>query len=598
MVILGINEDHNATVSLVKDGSVIYAASEERFSRQKNEVGYPFLAVENALKVTGVSPLDIEYVAYSCQTVNPIDLKIKRITRFSIADYVREMHEHWSKVLLEGKPSSFWREIIKEPRFSEAKGNYYNFDFMEDAPEEKWAELFQKERIRVVVDQLGIDPRRVLFINHHKCHAYYAYYGSPVDWKKRTAVVTADGWGDGENGTIWLSESGRLTKIHGTQFCNLARLYRYTTLLLGMKPYEHEYKVMGLAPYAKEYISKKPYEIYKKSLSVAGIDFVWNKNVKDMYFYFREELEGSRFDGIAAGVQQFIEDVLLEWIGNVLNHLETDSLVYSGGLALNVKANKAIAELNNLKSFFVPPSGGDESTAIGAALAVTVEKGFYPAPLAHAYLGYELTDSEVDELVATKEAERKYTVRRNVHNGEIAKLLVENKILARCAGRMEFGARALGNRSIICNPANFENVRRVNECIKFRDFWMPFTPSILDYRARDYLINPKRLEAPYMTMAFGTTPLARDHLKAAIHPADFTARPQIVDKKSNAEYYDLIQSFEKETGIGALLNTSFNLHGEPIVRNAKDAWHTFTNSALDGLMLNRTLILKKENGTP
>ena len=122
---------------------------------------------------------------------------------------------------------------------------------------------------------------------------------------------------------------------------------------------------------------------------------------------------------------------------------------------------------------------------------------------------------------------------------------------------------------------------------------MPFTPSILDYRAKDYLVNPKNLKSPFMTLAFDTTPLGQEHLKAAIHPADFTARPQILEKEANPEYYELIQEFEKATGVGALLNTSFNLHGEPIVRNAEDAWHTFTESDLDALLLNGTLIIKK-----
>lgn len=374
--------------------------------------------------------------------------------------------------------------------------------------------------------------------------------------------------------------------------CNLARIYRYVTLILGMKPFEHEYKVMGLAPYAKDYIMEPAYKVFKETLVVDGIDFKWYNKPPDLYFYFREKLEGMRFDGIAAGLQKWVDELVVEWMTNILDHLEVDSLAYSGGLSMNVKTNQAIAGIPRLKNFFVPPSGGDESTAIGAAYSVCVERNIAVNPLSHGYLGFSLPDDEVAALIEKYHIRNSYAVIENTSTDVIADLLVDNKVVARCVGPMEFGARALGNRSILCNPSNYDNIRLINEKIKFRDFWMPFTPSILDYRANDYLMNPKGIESPYMTIAFDTTPLGQEHLAAAIHPADFTVRPQMVTQEANPDYYGLIRDFEKKTGIGALLNTSFNLHGEPIVRNAEDAWHTFTNSGLDALLLNTTLIIK------
>ncbi len=593
MIILGINEEHNATAALVKDGEVLYCASEERITRVKNDIGYPFQTIARALKETGIKSKQIDYVVYTIQETDPPHLKIKRITNFRIPDYLREMHEYWKPILIEHKDAPlFWEKLMEEDRFNCPEKEYYDFSFLKTTPKERWSEAFNKERVKVVVKQLVIEPERVLFKNHHQCHAYYAYYASPIDRVKKTAVVTADGWGDGENGTIYLAENGKLKKIHGTALCNLARIYRYITLLLGMKPFEHEYKVMGLAPYAKDYIGQPVYDVFKKTLIVDGLDFKWNEKPSDMYFYFREKLEGMRFDGIAAGVQKWVEDLLVEWMANILEYFKVDSLVYSGGLSMNVKANKSISEVPQLKHFFVPPSGGDESTAIGAAYAVSVDQGVDPRPLKHACLGYCITDEEIQDLLKKYEVEQKYKVIKVATNEEIVKLLAQDKIIARCAGPMEFGARALGNRSILCNPANFDNIRLVNERIKFRDFWMPFTPTILDYRAKDYLVNPKNLKAPYMTIAFDTTPLGQKHLKAAIHPYDFTARPQILEKEMNSKYYELIQAFEKITGIGAILNTSFNLHGEPIARNAEDAWHTFTSSGLDALLLNDVLIIK------
>lgn len=592
MIILGINEDHNATAALIKDGEVLYASSEERIERSKNEVGYPFKSVQEAFRFTGVKPEEVDFVAYTCQITDPAQLKIKRITRFRVSDYLREMNEYWKPVLLENKESSFWENVMQEKRFNFPEKEYYDFGFMKTEPKEKWSEAFNKERIKVAVKQLGIDPGKVIFVNHHLAHAGYAYYASPLERSKRIGVITADGWGDGENASIYVAENGKLEKIHGSAMCNLARIYRYITLLLGMRPFEHEYKVMGLAPYAKDYVLKPAYEVFKETLVADGLDFKWNKKPSDMYFYFKDKLEGVRFDGIAGGLQKWVEEVLAVWAKNVLNHLRVDSLVFSGGLAMNVKANKTLAEIDGLNYFFVPASGGDESTAIGAAFALFAEKGIAPKTPKHVYLGYAITDDEIKKLIAKYDIAG-YEIVYEASNKQIADLLAKNKIVARCAGRGEFGARALGNRSILCHPSNFDNIRLINDKIKYRDFWMPFTPSILDYRANDYLVNPKNLKSPFMTMAFDTTLLGQEHLKAAIHPADFTARPQILEEESNPEYYALIQEFEKQTGVGALLNTSFNLHGEPIVRNAEDAWHTFIESDLDALLLNRTLIIKK-----
>lgn len=593
MLILGINEDHNATAALLKDGEVVFAASEERISRKKNDVGYPYEAIEEALRESGYIAKDIDAVTFSAIETGAIDMKIKRITRFKISDYVREMHEYWKPTLTKGKNADiFWDALMREERFNKPQEERYDFSFMQTVPRGDWNKVFQEKRREAVVKHLGIDPAKVSFTKHHLSHAAYAYYASPVDRRERVAVVTADGWGDGENASIYLAENGKLTKIHGTSMCNLARIYRYITLLLGMKPNEHEYKVMGLAPYAKEHLTKRPYEIFKKTLVVDGLDFKWNEKPSDLYFYFRDRLEGERFDGIAGGLQKWMDDMTVQWITNILNKLDVDTLVWSGGFSMNVKTNKAIAEIPRLKHFFVPPSGGDESAAIGAAYAVAKDGGDDPKHLSHAYLGHTLTREEVEAMQRARKVRESYTVIDKVDAKTVAQCLAQNLIIARCVGRMEFGARSLGNRSILCNPRDFDNIQRINEKIKFRDFWMPFTPSILDSRADDYLLNPKHLPAPYMTIAFDTTELGRAHLRAAIHPADFTARPQIVTKETNPAYYELIKAFEKLTGVGALLNTSLNLHGEPVVRGAEDAWHTFIDSGLDGLILDDTLILK------
>ncbi len=280
-----------------------------------------------------------------------------------------------------------------------------------------------------------------------------------------------------------------------------------------------------------------------------------------------------------------------------MKHTDADALYYSGGLSMNIKANKVIAELPCVKNFYVPPSGGDESLSMGACYYVSVQNKEQQTPLKDGYLGYSSTIEESKLAASSFKTNTNYEVVYNASNELIADLLVQGKVLGRCVGNMEFGARSLGNRAIICNASKYEQLRIINEKIKFRDFWMPFTPSILADRANDYLVNSKKLPAEYMTLAFDSTDLAKDHLKAAIHPYDFTIRPQLVSPETNPEYYALIKAFEKKTGIGGLLNTSLNLHGYPIVCTASEAIHTMINSGLDGMILPGVLILKKDTFT-
>lgn len=594
MIALGINGGHSSSAALVKDGVVAACVSEERFSRLKNDEGYPVKAVEYVLKAAKVSAADCDRIVLPSHTMDPIAIKIKRVARYKISDYMNEMYEYWKPELLENSASSYWDDIQNDPRFTAGGGTRYNFDFLKNTPKENWPHAFRQERIKTAAEHLGVPAEKITFLDHHTAHAYYAYFASPICRSRRTAVITADGWGDGANATISVAQGNTIKEIHRTDMCNLARLYRWMTLLLGMRPNEHEYKVMGLAPYAKDYIKQPAYKIFKENLAVDGMDFKWDKKPPDMYFYYKERFEraGARFDGIAGGLQQYLEELLTEWVSNVLAQTGADSVVYSGGLSMNVKANKAIAELPQVKEFFVPPSGSDESVSIGAAFAVCYEKD-HIEPLRHAYLGSSVEKDEVDSALKEYRASERFCVLRQPSPEDIAGFLADGKVIGRCAGPMEFGARALGNRSILCDPSEWENVRKINEKIKFRDFWMPFTPTILSERMNDYIVNPKGLKAPFMTVAFGSTALARKQLKAAIHPYDFTIRPQILEQHINPEYYNIVKAFEKKTGIGAVLNTSLNLHGEPIVRTASEAMRTFVDSGLDGILLPGILLLKR-----
>lgn len=439
-------------------------------------------------------------------------------------------------------------------------------------------------------------------IEHHRCHAYYGYYACPFRFQGRPILsMTIDGWGDGCNATINIfDQKGRYRRVFQSVDANIGRIYRYSTLLLGMKPNEHEYKVMGLAPYCKDSISAKAYDVFKSTLYVDGVEFKWNIKPTDSYFWFKEKLEGCRFDGIAAGLQRWTEELLCQWVKNTVNEFGIKDVVLSGGVAMNVKANGLIAELDEVERFFVPGTAADDSLAMGAVYAMAEdisderkkEKKFRNIP--HLFLGpensYESERKEIKEL-----HEEKFEIVEEFSPKDIAQHLVDGLIVARCAGPMEFGQRSLCNRSILADPVNLEVIPKINAAIKNRDFWMPFAPVVLDKWADEYLIRKKKIDSPYMTIAFAATNKGWSDMPAACHQADHSARPQILTEKSNRDAYAILIEFYNFTGRGALLNTSFNLHGFPIVNTAKEAVDVFIKSELDVLVLNHFLVRKSNN---
>lgn len=588
MIILGINEGHNCSASLIKDGKLVSAVCEERFTRIKGQDGYPENAIQYCLKEGQITEGDVDLIATATQEVTPEVLVNGKYTKFTIDDWIRENNEYFKPVLIEKKNVDYMKIFPRIPV------KHYDFSFMDKEPDQtKWAQLFKEERLRNLVQRFKISQDKIIFVDHHTCHAYYAYFMSP--YRNNVLVITADSWGDGCNCSIWVANGKKVELKFKSANNSLARLYRYITLLLGMKPQEHEYKVMGLAPYCTDYQMKKPYEIFKNTLYVDGLDFKYNVKPTDSYFWFREKLEGCRFDGIAGGLQRYVEDVMETWVKNILATFPSNTVVYSGGLALNIKINKRLSELSEIKNIFVPSGGGDESISIGAAAYVSNEQDKQNSvePPLHDYLGPRVDPSTIETVLEKKGRKSDFIIKHGISNREIAEYLSRNLIVARCKGRSEFGPRSLGNRSILANPSDAQNIRKINNQIKYRDFWMPFTPSILIERASDYVVNPKNIPSPFMTIAFESTPLARRDLAAAIHPSDFTVRPQFVEEKYNHDYHNLIKQFEKITGIGGLLNTSLNLHGEPVVGSTEDAIHTLVNSDLDAMLIEDVFILRK-----
>jgi carbamoyltransferase len=360
---------------------------------------------------------------------------------------------------------------------------------------------------------------------------------------------------------------------------------------------------MGMAPYAPEKGAKIAYDRFKELLAFDGNSgLTWRRKsgVPHTYYsykFMRDLVERMRFDWICAGLQQFTEEHLTEWASNAIRKTGIRKVALGGGVFMNVKANQRIYELPEVDGLFVFPSCGDEMNAIGAAYLAYAEamgkqgKSADIPPLGAIYWGPEPKDGDVDALAAGLRA-KGYSIEKPADlEITVADMLVNGEVVARAAGRMEFGARALGNRSILADPTRQDVIRIINDMIKNRDFWMPFAPAMIAERSDEYVVNPKKMDAPYMIMTFDTTAKVGE-FPAGVQPYDRTARPQFVHKDQNPAFHKIISRFAEKTGRAVVLNTSFNLHGYPIVCTAADAVDVLERSGLENLAVGSYLIRK------
>ncbi|SKB95272.1 carbamoyltransferase [Lachnospiraceae bacterium] len=587
-MIIGIQIGETSGAAVYSKGKILYAASEERFSGKKNDSNFPKMAIQRAVELCDVRVNEIEKVVIA--TIHGDAVKqLTNVSSYSIGDWLKEQNQYWYPLIIEKKTDVDYLKVFDD---KVEKTEYKKL--LEDVLSGKDREAaFHDWVVREVRNIWDIDENKIVFINHELSHAAWGYYGSSYEDFEDVMAVVFDGWGDESNASIYEYKEGKIHQIKKYTNYNVGRIYRYITLLLGMKPLEHEYKVMGLAPYATEYIYAKPLEVFRKAYDFIDGEVVVDSDLKDHYFYFKNRLEGMRFDGIAAALQIFTEEMNKKLIKFWMEKTGKKKLVLSGGVSLNIKANMEIGKMDCVEDLFVPGSGGDESHCMGAIFAYldNCGRGNEIEKIKSLYLGDSLGETDVASTLA-KAKNNGYVLQKKLDAADVANYLSKGLVIGRISGRMEFGARALGNRSILADPRNNEIIERINKKIKNRDFWMPFTPSILDEDKDKYLNNPKQLSFPYMTIGCETTEVGKNAIKAAIHPADKTARPQIVTEAINKEYYDIIREFKKLTGVGVLLNTSLNLHGYPIVRTAKQAFHVFENSDLDGLLINDNLILR------
>lgn len=595
MNVLSIHWGKCSGCSIIIDNEIKFATSEERFSRIKSDESYPKRAIEEALKFCKINPDELDKVLIAANRVPFIPPLLRVYSKFSLKDHLKLMEEYWYPKLIKNEPVKMidlFRDRIDTNRFP------FDQPFVKDLDFEKIEQIqYNKDNDKnisnffkkTISKHLEIEQEKIVHVEHDTCHGSYGFYGSPIR-ENNTLIITGDAWGDDTSGTIAIYDSKnneiKRVKEYDHKDFQLARIYRYTTLLLRMIPNEHEYKVMGLAPYYNGKMIQEVEKVYDKMLKINGLDFEFNSEIKDIYQYLKENLNEFRFDHIAAGIQLFSEKILVEWFTNALKEYNSNSIVFSGGVSLNIKANLMISKIENLKKFFVCGGGGDETLPIGACYHYAEQQKIEPKPLESLYLGTnaEYTDNEIKIF-------DDYKVNKFENIEQVIDLVLENKILATCRGRAEMGPRSLGNRSILADPRETSNIQKINTAIKNRDFWMPFSPIVLSEYQSELIDNPKKLESPHMTIAFETVDGERK-IPAAIHQADKTARPQLLKKEVNPQLWGLIKGFYDKTGVPSLLNTSFNLHGEPIVNNIHDALHVFENSKLDVLWLDRHIIQK------
>ena len=595
MKILAITLEKCSGCAVLIDDKIVFSTSEERYSRIKSDSSFPRNSINDALSFSGLRGADFDKVIICGNRLSLLAPLMNEYSTFSVNDQIRAMEEYWYPNLVLGKNESFL-EVFKDKinleqfPFNTEIGKKFDIFKLHNPYTEEDGRNVSNFFKQTIASLLEIEQEKIIHMEHDWCHAAYAFYGSPIR-DDNTLIVTADAWGDDLSGTlsVYSKEKGQIERVkeYNHKDFQLARIYRYTTLVLKMLANEHEYKVMGLASYYNGPVIEKVEKVFDKMLQNDGLEFIFNKDVLDIYDYLKNNLKNFRFDHIAAGLQSFTEKILVNWFSSAISKYNANSVVFSGGVSMNVKANMKISQIPKIEKFFVCGAGTDETLPIGACYHWAEMNGIQPKPLDTLYLGSNAAYDEKDISSLPQ-----YTIKKFNSEEQILEQILENKIIAVYRERMEMGQRALGNRSIIADPRTRFNVEKINNSIKKRDFWMPFAPVILS-EYQDLLIeNPKGIDSPFMTIAFETKD-GKNKFPAAVHQADGTARAQLLKKEQNPILWNLIFKFYEKTGIPALLNTSFNLHGEPIVRTIQDALRVFDKSELEVLWLDEHIIEKK-----
>jgi len=587
--ILGIScYYHDAAAALIVDGKIAAATQEERLSRIKNDPSFPEKAISFCLKQAGITARQLDYVVFYEKPF----VKFERIIKQILATYPQS--------------NQLFRSAMKEW-----------------VTKKLWIKQTIAERVRVSFD-------KILFCDHHLAHAASAFYPSPY---QKAAILTLDGVGEWSVGTYGVGEDNQIKLFKEMRFPHsLGLLYSVFTAFLGFEVNEGEYKVMGMAPYGRpRFVDKvkKLVEIFgdgsirldlsyftfhsspeysyndkferlfgrprdKNSLfftDQTGYPQFWGDKPKD---YAHQVKVNQYYADIAASIQTVTEEIILTMCRYLANETGLTNLCLAGGVALNSVANGKIVKQTPFRNLFIQPAAGDSGGSLGAALYVYHQilgrKKRYQ--LTHGYYGQAFRREEIERFLKKKKII--YTEYKDEKTliQVVAQALVKQKVVGWFQGRSEWGPRALGNRSILADPRRAAMKDVVNSKIKFREPYRPFAPAVLMEKDKDYFAidDPTSNPARFMIIVVPTNKTKANNVQAVNHMG--TSRLQTVDERTNRRYFRLIKEFGRLTGVPVILNTSFNLRGEPIVNSPEDAFNTFIKSGLDVLVLERFVVRK------
>ena len=593
-IILGIScYYHDSSAALIENGKILYAIQEERLSRIKHDPSFPKLSIKKILLDCNITPNQIEAV---CFYDKPL-LTFERLIETYLATAPRGL-----KSFIKSMPH--W---IKD-------------------------KIFQKKKILKELLDLGFNKKvKIKFAEHHLSHAASAFYPSPFN---KALIVTIDGVGEWATTSVAIGRNNEIKIIKEINFPHsLGLLYSAFTSYAGFKVNSGEYKLMGLAPYGEPIFSSiikdkiiklnsdgsfflnQKYFSYSTDLKMFNKHFV--NLFKEKQRLTDEKIEKFHMD-IAASIQQVIEEALIKMLISLKKEFNYENLCLAGGVALNCVANGKILKKKIFKNIWIQPAAGDAGGSIGAALLYWFEKkndlkitkkNSVNDFMQGSYLGNELNNNEIENTFERLEANFQKLEYENLIKF-VSEELSKNKYIGWVQGRMEFGPRALGNRSILASPISESTQKDLNLKIKFRESFRPFAPAILYENLQDWFEIEKNTRSDYMLFVssilnkhrllknksinvIGSLNSKRSSVPAITH-IDFTSRIQTVHRETNKKFYDLISSFKDITGIPILVNTSFNVRGEPIVSSAEDAYRCFMGTNLDILVINNYVLIRSE----
>ena len=572
-VVVGLGTEEDAGAALVVDGRIIAAVNEERLCRMKMAMGFPHQSLREVLRLGGVSPHDVDAVLVGGSR----EIFIPGLSAF----------DGWFQYA----PKGFGGRLKRvASRFSGAAGA---FPVLDQAYYAALAPSFAYRRrvIRAIVRREHDLACPVHFIDHHLCHVASACYTSGFG---DALVCSVDGGGDGKSSAVYAFRNGALTRLHETRaFDSLGNYYAYVTHLCGFKAMRHEGKITGLAAHG----DPRYVPLLREFIDEAGGTLVNRGGAVFTEAIRRLESRlpaGWTREDLAASIQRHFEDVTCRYVAHWAKRTGLRNVALAGGVFANVRVNEEVWRLPETESVFIHPGMTDAGLAVGAALAASVPgvldrpMPVSGEPLRDVYLGPSIEDADIEAAMARHGLGPE---RLDAPLSEtIARLLAGGHVVARAAGRMEYGPRALGNRTIMYQPADRDVNDWLNHNLRRTEF-MPFAPAVLHDERETCFGSMAGAEhaAEFMTMTFHCTPWMQASMQGVVH-LDATARPQLVRQDRNAGFHDILVAFRRRTGLPGIINTSFNMHEEPIVCSADDAIRAFLDGSLDYLALGGHLI--------